>query len=157
MNAPHDPPAPDAATAAELGHSAIVSIDRDPYVSTVYARDHRLVADEPTSMGGGDTGPTPYELLLASIGACKVITLRMYADRKGWPMESATIALTHTRQGAGAEARETIAAELELTGPLSSEQRARLSEIADRCPVHRTLAGDLVLTTVLVEEGDAMA
>ncbi len=157
VSAPHDPTAAAAAAAEEPGHSALVSIERAPYLSTVYARNHRIAADEPRAMGGGDAGPTPYELLLASIGACKLITLRMYADRKGWPMESATIALSHTRAGAGTDLREFITAELELSGPLSPEQRARLAEIADRCPVHRTLSGDLTLSTTLVDDSSGQA
>ncbi|MBX2796266.1 MAG: bifunctional alpha/beta hydrolase/OsmC family protein [Myxococcales bacterium] len=124
----------------------------------VRAGPHRLVADEPPGIGT-DTGPTPYGLLLASLGACTSMTLRMYADRKEWPLEEVTVRLTHRRthredcEDCDAQERklEVIERTLVLSGDLDDAQRQRLLQIADRCPVHRTLHGNLEVRTSLDE------
>ena len=108
---------------------------------------HCLAGDEPTSAGGTDTGPTPYEALLGALGGCTVMTLRMYADRKGWPLERATVRLrtarVHEQDCEVCETEEVgpndLEREIELTGALTDEQRERLLAIADRCPVKQTL------------------
>jgi len=107
------------------------------------------MADEPERFGGTDTGPTPYELLLAGLGACKSITMRMYAERKDWPHEGIRIGLRHEKIHAKdcleCETEtgriDRLEVEVELRGPLSDDQVERLLSIADRCPVHRTLSG----------------
>lgn len=127
------------------------------FATTVVAGEHRLRADEPRSVGGTDTGPAPYDFLLAGLGACTSMTLRMYADRKGWPLEGVSVRLRHEKIHAkDCEECETkegrvdrIERELVLRGPLDAEQRARLLEIADRCPVHRTLEGEIRVETRL--------
>jgi putative redox protein len=113
----------------------------------VQARSHTLQVDEPVDIGGTDKGPTPYDYLLTAMGGCMVMTLRLYADRKGWPLESATV---HLRSGRSHEKDcedcvkqkvgiGVIDRRIELSGPLTEEQQTRLLEIADRCPVKQTL------------------
>jgi putative redox protein len=121
--------------------------------AAVISNGFPLVADEPESAGGTNTGPTPYDYLLTALGSCTAMTLRMYADRKGWPLGTVTVCLTHRK----VHARDSNVAEsangyideiersLELTGDLDAGQRARLIEIADRCPVHKTLHGQVVV------------
>lgn len=118
---------------------------------------HRLVADEPIDQGGGDAGPGPYEYLLAALGACTSMTLRLYAKRKGWPLEDVKVTLTHQKIHAldceDCETREgkvdSIQRHIEVTGALDSEQKQRLKDIADKCPVHRTLTSEIKIRTTL--------
>ena len=112
-----------------------------------------MIADEPIDAGGSERGPTPYEFLLAALGSCTVMTLRIYADRKGWPLEAAVVHLRSTRSHEkDCEDCATtnvdigrIERRLEFEGPLSDEQRSRLAEIADRCPVKQTLERGIVV------------
>jgi len=114
---------------------------RGPYQQTVYAGKHRLIADEPPAMGGEDAGPEPMDFLLAGLGACTSITLRMYAERKDWPLTGISVALTHdTLELDGGRGKvDRIARVITLEGELSEEQRQRLLAIANKCPMHRTL------------------
>jgi putative redox protein len=113
----------------------------------VQAGPHAFVADEPIALGGSGLGPTPYELLLGALSSCMAMTLRMYADRKQWPLQSVTVQLrTDRAHQQDCERCDTadvgpprIARRIELAGPLSDEQRKRLLQIADRCPVKQTL------------------
>jgi putative redox protein len=127
-----------------------------PYAQLVDTGGHQLIIDEPASVGGGDRGPAPYELLLAALGSCTSITLRMYADRKGWPLTGIDVELRHQRIHArDCEDCETTNGMLDhvdrvirLDGDeLTAEQRADLMRIADKCPVHRTLAGEVHIET----------
>lgn len=121
----------------------------------VSAGKHTFVVDEPVSVGGTDQGPNPYDLLLASLGSCTAITLRMYADRKGIPLVRTTVRLQHDRIHADdCEKCETehgmlsrITREITFEGDLDDDQRARLMKIADHCPVHRTLTSEIVIET----------
>jgi len=127
------------------------------YTTEIEAGSHAWLADEPAEASGDDLGPNPYDLLLAALGSCTTMTLHAYARRKGWPLESAVVRLRHERHATPADDGratirwEEIRREIELIGPLDDEQRARLLEIAGRCPVHRTIQGDLRLIDDLVD------
>ena len=116
---------------------------------------HRLAADEPVAAGGTNTGLTPYDLLLAALGSCTSMTVSLYARRKKWPLESVTVRMRHSRVHATdcAECEtkdghiDRIDREIEVTGDLSEEQRRRLVEIAEKCPVHRTLKSEIMIRT----------
>lgn len=123
----------------------------------IVAHRHRLTADEPKEAGGTDTGPTPYDLLLAALGACTSMTLRIYANHKKLPLEGTRIRLRHGKiyatDCATCETKEgkldRIEREIEVLGPLTDEQRQRLLEIADKCPVHRTLTSEIEIVSRL--------
>jgi putative redox protein len=116
------------------------------YAVSIDANGHQITADEPQSNGGADIGPAPYDLLLAGLGACTSITLRMYADRKGWDLRSLQVDLTYSRKGE----EERIHRRLHLAGNLTDEQLARFADIAERTPVTLTLKRGLPITTELV-------
>lgn len=134
-----------------------VQIGRDHYHTRIMAGGHPLIADEPQPSGGEGTGPSPYDYLASALGACTAITLRMYADRRAWPLEAVNVRLTHgkihARDCAACETREGLidefTREIELRGPLSAAQRQRLLEIAERCPVQRTLQAGVRIKTRL--------
>jgi putative redox protein len=131
------------------------------FAQQVTAGSHRLHSDEPETAGGTDTGATPYDLLLAALGSCTSMTVSMYARRKQWPLNGVTVRLRHRRVHAADCAEcETqkamitvIDRDLELDGPLTDDQRARLLAIADRCPVHQTLTSTIQIRTALVAAG----
>ncbi len=142
-----------------LEDNRVVSrIARTPYRTDVLANGHHLVGDEPEKVGGGNTGPSPYELLASALGACTAMTLRMYADRKEWPLEAAEIRIRHEKVHCTdcerpGQKLDQLTREVVLVGELDDEQKQRLLEIADRCPVHRTLTeGRIEVTTRLGEE-----
>jgi len=110
------------------------------YGQFIIAGRHVLASDEPESLGGSGTGPNPYELLLAGLGACTAMTIRMYADRKGWPLQRVEVRSRHVRRvAAGGAVGDRFDRFVHLSGPLSDEQRSHLIQIADRCPVSQTL------------------
>jgi putative redox protein len=125
------------------------------FEQSVVAGKHRYLADEPTSVGGNGSGPSPYEYLLAGLGACTSMTIRLYADAKKLPLKRVAVHLTHDKiHAVDCESCETkegkidrIDREITLEGDLSTEQRAKLMEIADKCPVHRTLHSEIDVRT----------
>ncbi len=143
-----------------MAQHVVVTETGAAYAQRIETGHFLLSADEPIPAGGGETGPDPYALLLAALGACTSVTLRMYANRKGWPLEGVSVRVghdkIHARDCAECEAQDDsridrFTREITLRGPLSAEQRQRLAEIADRCPVHRTLMGQKTIVTRLVE------
>ena len=132
------------------------SVGPSGFRTEVQAGSHLFAADEPVALGGTGTGPTPYELLLGALASCMAMTLRMYADRKSWPLEGVRIHLrterAHEQDCERCETEEVglprVARRIELLGTLTDEQRRRLLQIADRCPVKQTLQRGIVVETI---------
>ena len=142
--------------ASSEGTVTVAETGTGTYTQQITAGQHRLVADEPQPIGD-DAGPTPYDLLLAALGACTSMTIRMYANRKGWPLERVRVTLRHSRIHAKDCANcettdgwiDHIDRDIELTGDLDDTQRQRLLLIAERCPVHQTLTSEVDVATSL--------
>lgn len=140
-------------------HVVVAEAANGKFLQVVNAAGHRLLADEPLDYGGDNRGPSPYGLLLAGLGACTSMTLRMYADRKSLPLDHVSVKLRHGKVHAedcdDCESREgkvdEIVREIEMVGDLDAAQRAKLLEIADKCPVHRTLHSEVRIRTSLAE------
>jgi uncharacterized OsmC-like protein/alpha-beta hydrolase superfamily lysophospholipase len=140
-----------------LGHQVQVRLSGDRYTSEIKTPDHYLLADEPASVGGDNLGPTPYDLLMASLGACTVMTLKMYADRKKWDMKEVSVYLNYDKvhkldsenpEEKGSKVNR-FTRTLHIEGDLDDQQRQRLLEIANKCPVHRTLHEEIMVETRL--------
>lgn len=123
------------------------------YAQAIKSRLHDWAAGEPLEIGGTDNGPTPYELLLSALGACTSITLEMYAARKGWPLDKVHVTLEHSKEDRAGENDgkpvDMIDRIVRLEGALDDEQRSKLIEIAEKCPVHRTLTNQININTLL--------
>ena len=148
---PSSPPQPGT---VPPGTVSVETAGTGKYVQRVQTASHDALADEPRSVGGNDLGFSPYDYLLAALGACTNMTLQMYAERKGWPLEGVSTVLTHAREhgkdceGCEEDGRlDVMTRAITLTGPLSDAQIAKLMEIADKCPVHRTLTGRIEVRT----------
>jgi uncharacterized OsmC-like protein/pimeloyl-ACP methyl ester carboxylesterase len=151
-----DPVAAVSAAAAEGPRNVVVRETRaSKFEQTVTSGPHQLLADEPVGAGGEDSGPGPYDLLLSALGACTSMTMRMYADRKSLPVERITVTLKHNKihaeDCAECETREGLIDQIDrviaIEGALDADQRKRLMEIADKCPVHRTLTSEVRILT----------
>jgi putative redox protein len=149
VNQPEDKPMPEPTQVIVSGEYGLTQ--------EITAGRHRLLADEPAP-AGADSGQSPYEFLLAGLGACTSMTLRLYAQRKGWDLQRVTVRLRHYRIHAedcrDCETKEgyvdRIDREIELTGSLGTDQKERLRQIAERCPVHRTLQSEINIQTTVV-------
>jgi putative redox protein len=134
---------------------ATVESSDGTYAQAIKARMHEWAAGEPVDIGGTDNGPTPYELLLSALGACTAITLEMYAARKGWALDKVHVTLEHSKEVRSGENNDNpvdmIDRVVRLEGALDNEQRAKLIEIAEKCPVHRTLTNQITISTLLIE------
>ncbi len=145
----------------ERDETVYVRTETDRYRTENVAGPHAWISDEPENVGGTDLGPAPYDLLLSSLGSCTTITVRMYADRKEWPLEAIDVALRHRKVkardcdecSADTGRVDVIERDITLTGDLSEEQRKRLLEIADRCPVHRSLHSEIIVRNNLNPNG----
>jgi putative redox protein len=144
-----------AADASNNPPGVIVRGGSAGFAQEIEIGSHRLKGDEPLAFGGTDTGPSPYDFLLAALGTCTSMTISLYARRKGWPLENVTVSLHHSKihaiDCAECETKvgriDRIEREIQLTGALTNEQRAKLMEIADRCPVHQTLTSEINIRT----------
>ena len=149
-------PSEEAADLGEAPRQVVVRETRNSkFQQTVSIGPHRLLADEPVPAGGEDTGPGPYDFVLAGLGACTSMTMRLYADRKSLPLERTTVTLKHSKihaeDCAECETKAGMLDQIDLViameGALDAEQRKKLMEIADKCPVHRTLTSEIRIVT----------
>jgi putative redox protein len=146
------------ATTEQTEPAVIVHGTASGFAQEIQIGSHELYADEPTSYGGTDTGPSPYELLLAALGSCTSMTIGFYARKRRWPLEKIIVSLRHSKIHAiDCEECETkegkidrIELDVQLTGSLTDEQRAKLMEIAGKCPVHQTLTSEINIKSRLV-------
>jgi len=147
----------DTSQSIEPGQVLVIEQDRK-FTRLIRTHSHQLIADEPLSAGGSDTGPNPYEYLLGALGACTSMTVRMYANRKGIKLDDIKIILSHSRIHAedceNCESSEglvdVIERKIRLEGQLSPQEKDKLLEIANKCPVHKTLINEIVINTFLL-------
>ena len=147
-------------TEAAGKQGVMVEGDASGFAQRITAGVHRFTADESLATGGTDTGPDPYQLLLAALGSCTSMTVALYARRKQWPLKRVRVELAHSKIYAedcahgdtDAGHLDRIERALDFDGPLSTDQRRRLIEIAEKCPVHRTLTSEIHIVTRLVEQ-----
>lgn len=137
-------------------NTVIARIERTPYETHIWTDDNVIVSDEPAEVGGQGRGMNPFDLLQSALAGCTVMTLRMYADRKGWPLESVAAHVHWVDDKKGGmgmtpTSHSQFTISLNLNGPLSDEQKQRLLEIAERCPIHRLLTNPIAIATTLIE------
>lgn len=148
---------PSSTSAMSVGEVTVATSGVGRLQQNVAAGRHYLIADEPRSVGGDDTGPSPYDYLLTALGACTAMTMKLYAVRKGLPLDAVQVDVSHSRGDTG----ENIMRRIKMVGDLSIDDRRRLIEIAGKCPVHKTLSSpvnietaDTGISDVLPESGD---
>jgi|SRR5690554_3497292 len=126
------------------------TIGRETYKTVLSSDHHEFIADEPTDMGGEDLGPDPFELFLSSLAACKVMTMRMYADRKEWDLESVSMELSLEVKQSDQQQTTFINVNIQLFGDLDDHQRQRILAIADKCPIHKLMQNPIVIHSNLL-------
>ena len=146
----------DSTKAAPDGAVHVSEVDEDGFLQDVNVSGrHSYFADEPTSVGGTDLGPTPYQYVSAGLGACTTMTIRMYARRKGYPLDHVAVDIYHDKKHIeaieGSDKRDVFKRDVHLAGDLTEDQRADLLRVANKCPVHKTLHSEAVIETRLVK------
>lgn len=131
-----------------MATKVIAKIGKENYRTVVMSDSHHFVADEPLAAGGKDLGPNPGELLNSALASCSAITMKMYADRKGWPLEEVKVEVDF--ENFRKEGKATFIKSVELKGNLDEEQRAKLLEIGGKCPIHRILTGNIEIKESLI-------
>ena len=125
------------------------------YTTDMSVRGHIVIADEPLDLDGADEGPTPFELLCAALASCTAITLRMYAARKGWPLENVEVVVEHQKNDETVDGKtqrvDTFTQKIRLHGPLDATQKTRLMDVAGKCPVHKVMEGSPRMSEVLLD------
>lgn len=127
-----------------------VKIGQEAYKTEVQIGKHSLIVDEPEDLKGKDLGPTPYQLLLSSLGTCKAITMRMYADLKEWPLKQIEVFLSANIEKEGTGQTTNIQVQIKLIGDLDESQRERILKIADRCPIHKLMSNPILIQSSLL-------
>ena len=136
-----------------MGHIVTVSERAGgKFTQDVKTGRHCLYADEPENLGGADIGPSPYEYVLAGLGACTSITLRMYAERKKWPVDHISVDVSYKMTGFGKDMRSVFIRKIKILGDLDAKQKQRMLEIADKCPVHKMLESETEIRSELVDD-----
>ena len=139
-----------------VGHLNIIE---DNFTTKIQTKNHSMIADEPAKVGGNDFGPSPYEYLNASLAACTVMTLKMYAERKKWDLQEVFVYISHSRKHSDdlnmqvekPKYLDHISKKLKFVGNLDAAQKERLKEIASRCPVHKTIASEVIFDTKILD------
>lgn len=133
-----------------MSSEVIVKIGQEKYTTEVIIANHSLIVDEPESVGGQNLGPTPTSLLLSSLGTCKAITMRMYADQKKWPLEGVEIGLAMEVVKSNLQQSTYVRVHIKLIGDLDDQQRERILKISEKCPVHKILSNPIVIETNMI-------
>lgn len=128
-----------------------IIIGKEKYKTEVYIDQHEIIVDEPAEVGGADLGPKPTALLLSSLGTCKAITMRMYADQKQWPLDGVEIKLSSEIVKSNLQQTTFIRCTITLMGDLDESQRERLYKISDKCPVHKILSNPIVIESNMIQ------
>jgi len=133
-----------------MNKEVTVIIEEEKYTTTITTQNHTVIADEPTALGGQDKGVTPKQLLLSSLGTCKVMTARMYADQKKWDLKKVTIHLSSEVQKSEQQQTTYVKCHVSFEGNLDDEQKKRLLTIVDRCPIHKILSNPIIIDSNLL-------